>query len=275
MKLCVNYLEETKALLEEGKIDFIDYIKLFSINGDWSPLSWCIQRKDVMFHGIIGEHESNVGEIDFLKGRDLEKQREIFEISRTPYISTHINARYGEIPKEENALKIIVNNVELLRKEFQRAIILENVPVPLEREDTRFYSQPEFISKVIEETGCGFLLDLGHARVAAERLNIPFDEYISRLPMHRLIETHLAGCMECVDGGITANHSKMNEEDYLFLEDLLKETQTLRVVTLEYGTIKSGITKRSCPVVSYGKIDEQAKREVYEQLIRLKQMLGK
>ncbi len=37
MKLCVNYLEEVKALVEE-KIDFIDYIKLFSINEDLSPL---------------------------------------------------------------------------------------------------------------------------------------------------------------------------------------------------------------------------------------------
>jgi hypothetical protein len=38
MKLCVNYLEEVKELVEEGKIDFIGYIKLFSINGDLSPL---------------------------------------------------------------------------------------------------------------------------------------------------------------------------------------------------------------------------------------------
>ena len=273
MKLCVNYLEETKALLEEGKIDFIDYIKLFSINGDWSPLSWCIQHKDVMFHGIIGEHESNVGEIDFLKGRDLEKQREIFEISHTPYISTHINARYGEIPQEENALKIIVNNVEMLRKEFQKEIILENVPVQKDREETRFYSQPEFISKVIEETGCGFLLDIGHARVAADRLHIQFEEYINQLPMHRLVETHLAGCMECLDGDIIANHSKMNEEDYVFLENLLKETKTLRVVTLEYGTIKEGLTKKPCPVVQYGTINVQAKTEVYEQLMRLKEMI--
>ena len=32
MELCVNYSEEVKELLEEGKIDFIDYLKLFSIN---------------------------------------------------------------------------------------------------------------------------------------------------------------------------------------------------------------------------------------------------
>ena len=51
MKLCVNYLEETKELLEEGKIDFIDYLKLYSINDDLSPFNWCISKRDVMFHG--------------------------------------------------------------------------------------------------------------------------------------------------------------------------------------------------------------------------------
>lgn len=51
MKLCVNYLEETKELLEEGKIDFIDYLKLYSINGDLSPFDYCISKRDVMFHG--------------------------------------------------------------------------------------------------------------------------------------------------------------------------------------------------------------------------------
>ena len=275
MKLCVNYLEETKALLEEGKIDFIDYIKLFSINGDYSPIDWCVKHKDVMFHGIIGPHESNIGERDFLEGRDLEEQRRVFELSKTPYISTHINARYGEIPQKEEALEIILSNVEMLRKEFGREIILENVPARRDREETKFFSDPEFISKVISETGCGFLLDLGHARVAADVLEIPFEDYIQRLPMDKLIETHLAGCMERMDGTLGANHSKMNEEDYRFLEDLLQNTKTLRVVTLEYGTISTKMTKLPCPIVEYGKINEQAKEEVLEQLLRLKEMLNK
>ncbi len=275
MKLCVNYLEETKALLEEGKIDFIDYIKLFSINGDYSPIYWCVEHKDVMFHGIIGEHESNIGEKDFLAGRDLEEQRRLFDLSNTPYISTHINARYGEIPKEEEALDIIIANVETLRKEFGREIILENVPARRERIETMFYSSPEFITKVIKETNCGFLLDLGHARVAAENMDIPFEDYIQRLPMDQLVETHLAGCMERVDGTLSANHSKMNEEDYLFLERVLKECPTLRVVTLEYGTIGAKMTKNPCPIVEYGKIDPKAKEEVLEQLLRLKEILGK
>ncbi len=276
MKLCVNYLEETKELLEEGKIDFIDYIKLFSINGDYSPIDWCITKKEVMFHGIIGEHESNIGEVDFMEGRDIEEQKRIFAISKTPYLSSHINARYGNIPSNsDEALAIILKNVEKLRECFHMEIALENIPAYPINNELCFYAIPEFITKVITESGCHFLFDIGHARVAADRLHIPFEEYVERLPMDKLIEMHLAGCMQRKDGVLLANHSKMHEEDYLFLEKWLSRSQTLQVVTLEYGPIGKDITKLPCPYVEYGTIDQQAKKEVLEQLLRLQQMIRK
>lgn len=58
MKLCVNYLEETKELFEEGKIDCIDYIKLYSINGDLSPFEWCVSKRNVIFHGACARRKN-------------------------------------------------------------------------------------------------------------------------------------------------------------------------------------------------------------------------
>ena len=121
----------------------------------------------------------------------------------------------------------------------------------------------------------GFLFDIGHARAASETLGMPFDEYVERLPMHKIVEVHLAGCVHDLDGHLRPNHSKMNVEDYEFLEKLLEKQSTLRVVTLEYGTLGNKNTLEECPVVEYGKINEQAKSELYEQLIRLKEILKK
>jgi hypothetical protein len=81
MKLCVNYLEETKALIEEGKIDFIDYIKLFSINGDLSPIDWCVTKKDVMFHGIIGETGSNIADRNFFENSIKKQANRVAKLS--------------------------------------------------------------------------------------------------------------------------------------------------------------------------------------------------
>lgn len=52
---------------------------------------------------------------------------------------------------------------------------------------------PTFIRTVIEEAGCGMLLDVSHARLAAERLRMPYEEYFAGLPTHAVRELHLTG----------------------------------------------------------------------------------
>lgn len=217
----------------------------------------------------------NIAEKDFLDYCDITKMKECYTCSKTPYISFHINCSKGNLQDEEEAFNILKENVSRLRKEFNKDIILENVPAfRTRKEEYNFYANPEFITKVINETNTGFLFDISHARVAADILNIPFNEYVKRLPMDKLVEIHLAGCMKDSNGIIDANHSKMNEEDYIFLEELLKTSKTLQVVTLEYGTPINRKIDNS-PTVEYGKVNELAKKEIYEQLIRLKEMLGK
>ena len=216
----------------------------------------------------------NIAEKDFFEYCDIAKTKECYNLSKTPYISFHINCSKGNLQNEFEALDVIKENVSRLRKEFNKDIILENVPAFRSRkEEYNFYAKPEFISKVINETNSGFLFDISHARVAADVLNIPFDEYVKRLPMDKLVEIHLAGSMKD-DKGLVDNHSKMNDEDYLFLEELLKTSKTLKVVTLEYGTIECKKIN-DCPTVNYGRVNLKAKEEVYEQLIKLKEMLGK
>ena len=118
MKLCVNYLEETKELLEEGKIDFIDYIKLYSINGDLSPIDYCITKKDVMFHGFVGSKGANIADKNFFEDRDMDLQKHYIEITKTPYISMHINAMEEPIPNKDEAIDVIKENVSRLRDEL-------------------------------------------------------------------------------------------------------------------------------------------------------------
>lgn len=274
MKLCVNYLTEVRELLEEGKLDFIDYLKLYSINNDLSPFDWCASKKKVMFHGMVG-NLSNLITKDFLKGRDVELQKLYYKKGNTPYISGHINIdRDGEIDEKESE-ELLKNNINSIKETFDMKVIIENVPASRDNTKNHFCTYPDYITKVVTENDCGFLFDLSHARVASEVLGIPFNEYVERLPMDRLVEIHLSGCILRKDGSLSANHSKMNEEDYIFLEDAIKKYKTLEVVTLEYGPFLDDELTIECPAVSYERVDEVAKKEVYEQLLRIKNILGK
>ena len=97
-------------------------------------------------------------------------------------------------------------------------------------------------------------------------------DYINSLPLDKVKEIHLSGCLRNEFGEIIPNHSKMNEEDYEILDYLMKECKMLKVLTLEFGPydIHTNIT---IPV--YGKVNNELKEAVYENLLKLKDILNK
>lgn len=274
MKLAVNYLQEVQELLEEGKLYFIDYLKLYSINGDLSPFDWCANHSNVLFHGFVG-NASNVADIKFWENRDIELQKEYYLNGKTPYISLHINTNDKEIQTEEETFNTIIENVRKVKEVFGMEVILENVPARHNDRSKDFLASPEFITKVVNETDCGFLFDIGHAKQAAYVLEIPFNEYVDRLPMNRLIEVHLSGVSVAEDGMVWPLHGKMNEEDYEFLKDAIKKYDTLQIVTLEYGAWAKDEETCGYPVPKYGVVNEEIKNEVYEQVMRIKEIMNK
>lgn len=275
MKLCVNYVMELREIFEECETDFIDYIKLYSIDNDLTPFDWCASKKEIMFHGQVGKM-SNVGDSDFVDTRDFELTKEYFKRGNTPYVSSHIARTVEDGKCEEEVFETIKRNVKILKYIFEgMPVILENVPTNESKPSNYFLSSPEFITKVVNECDTGFLFDIGHARVAAEGLNIPFEEYVSRLPMDRVVELHLAGCMLQTNGKLAANHSKMNEEDYEFTKMALQKYPTLQTVTLEYGPVLDTYDLvNPCVLIKADSINQEAKAEVIEQLNRLKEIIA-
>jgi uncharacterized protein (UPF0276 family) len=52
---------------------------------------------------------------------------------------------------------------------------------------------PEVVTAIVRATGCGLLLDVSHARLAARRLDMDARAYIGRLPLDATREIHLTG----------------------------------------------------------------------------------
>ena len=105
-----------------------------------------------------------------------------------------------------------------MKQIVKQILNLENIPYKTYYDHCTYLLEPEIISQIIYDNDCMFLFDISHARKAAMYLNIPFEEYVSRLPMDRVIEFHLAGMYTCKNGVRMDYHGKMNEEDYIFLE---------------------------------------------------------
>jgi uncharacterized protein (UPF0276 family) len=108
------------------------------------------------------------------------------------------------------------------------------------RHGPAYVFDPAFISSVVEEAGCGFLLDLAHARVAACYRGEPVQDYLARLPLDRTIEIHVSGPRPLHSDGAADDsrlfdaHEPLQEEDYALLDWVLQRTRP-QAVTLEYS----------------------------------------
>ena len=301
MQIGVNYLKEVEELFNEKKIDFIDYFKLYSLNGDVSGADWCIANRFLMFHGIIGQ-VSAFGEKDLIKYTDIEKTKEMIKKSKTPYLSAHICVK-DKTQSKEVTIDALKENIKIFKQTFNKEIVLENIPYRKYYEHCIYLIDPELISKIIYENDIMFLFDISHARKAAEHLNMTLEEYCDKLPMDRAVEFHLVGMYEFPDisnpeiaqkytkrqiefikynletkGRYLDNHGKMNEEDYLFLEKAIKKYPSLKYITLEYGSIEYDSFKEAdmtYPICSFDKVNQVAKNEVLEQLLRIKEIVKK
>jgi uncharacterized protein len=120
---------------------------------------------------------------------------------------------------------------------------------------------PEVIRAVAEVTGCGLLLDLSHARLAAHRLGRDAWDYLAALPLARTREVHLTG-LQVFDerwsaffgrDGLPAaavaplvgrliDHLPLTDEDWAFTRRALERVRqgswgTPWIVALEYGGV--------------------------------------
>lgn len=78
---------------------------------------------------------------------------------------------------------------------------------------------PEVIHAVVEATGCGLLLDLSHARLAARDLGLDARAYIDALPVDCVREIHVTG-IQVFDAAwvAKARAAGLDHEDYRIFE---------------------------------------------------------
>jgi len=176
--------------------------------------------------------------------------------SATPWLSVHLDQGWAflayrwpgpsPVPRAL-ARRWAVRSVRRLQDECQASVsgrppvLVENVP-RWSRSRLAYTADPAFISQVVEESGCGFLLDLAHARVTAHYLREPVRDYLARLPLDRLVEVHVSGPRPGPhpDGRLIDAHQSMLEVDYELLAWVLERWRP-RAVTLEYSKDRAQI----------------------------------
>jgi uncharacterized protein (UPF0276 family) len=256
MYLAINYSSPAAKLIHAGKIN-IDYFK----TPDWN---WMVEEaqslRPVAVHFTLEAGNDSLGAVDW------DKVRQLSQATQTPYINLHLDARQSYYPdftvdtsnaiEVKRVIDIILADVMCVVKRFgPERVILENSPYRREEGNTmRLCVIPELITRVVNETGCGLLLDISHAIIASRYLSMETDEYISLLPMHQLKEMHFAGVHMDQITNRWMDHLSIQESDWNWLDWVLTgihsgEYKSPWLLAFEYGGVGGPFEWRSNPEV--------------------------
>lgn len=154
-------------------------------------------------------------------GLDLEHLDRLARLERRirpGLVSDHLSwsaARVGDsplclpdllpLPYTEEALSVIVDNVDRAQTRLGRRLLIEN-PSTYLRFTQSALSEPAFLGALVRATGCGVLLDVNNIYVSARNHGADpatvLIEFLTEIPAEAIGELHLAGhAVRLLEGG--------------------------------------------------------------------------
>ena len=102
------------------------------------------------------------------------------------------------LPYTDHSLTRIVNHIDQVQSALGYQMLLENPSSYLAFEDSTI-SEPEFLTQITKQSGCGLLLDVNNIFISTTNLDFDPQGYINQLPLAHVAEIHIGGHDEQVD----------------------------------------------------------------------------
>jgi hypothetical protein len=234
IQLAVNYSNESEGLLRSGKIAF----HLFKLP-DWPDL---VDRLGKAYPAYI--HFTLAVGVGELELADWPLILRLLDLTHTPRVNVHLisppTLDYRDPRQVEALIQSVISELRFIgAKMGMDRVILENAPIAESGEDYLLpVVAPEVIARIVRETGCGFLLDLAHARLVCRMLGVDERAYLSILPVERLQELHITGVG--FHEARWVDHLPMQPEDWALLGWSLEQIRCgkwarPKIAAFEYG----------------------------------------
>lgn len=243
MRLAVNWSPQAERLLLDGKID-IDLWKC----SDWPELvEPALKTKPAYVHFPLRAGDGSVP--------DWESVRRWMERTGTKNVNMHLGVTVKDVPDIPFASRDPLHRgkvIDAMVRDVLAAgnaigmekIIVENLPThphdEVESKPLHCCIEPETVRTVIERTGCRLLLDIDHARIAADVLGMDARSYIESLPIDRIGELHMSGVRRI--NGLLEDHMGMSDACWEYVDwaiDRMRDAHwnTPDICAFEYGGI--------------------------------------
>ena len=160
-------------------------------------LDACTERFATVSHSV----SLNIGGEDALDGELLEKTAALCERLQAPFFSDHVcySSVQGQpvhdllpLPFSQQALEHTAARICQVQQQVGRPLVLENATFYAHMPGAQM-DEATFIGQLLEAGDCGLLLDVNNVYVNSQNHGFDAQQFIDRMPMHRVRQLHLAG----------------------------------------------------------------------------------
>jgi uncharacterized protein len=190
----------------EARIDWIELLSDNFLAFGGRPaevMKRVASRYPIALHGV----SLSIGSVDPLDGDYLRGLYRLIEMTGARWFSDHLcfSSAFGvhyhdllPLPFTEEAVEHTCRRIDEVQAKAPRR---GGAPVPFLLENPSYYitfgdsemGEAEFLSRVVERTGCGLLLDVNNVFVNATNHGYDARRFIDALPLAAVGQLHLAG----------------------------------------------------------------------------------
>lgn len=198
--------EQTADLILEQGSMFTEILVEDQMRHGFMPekLQSFIDRGGVVIpHGI----SLSLGSAEGPQFKNLDSMNRLADDCESPFVSEHISfvesagvsvGHLTPVPRTDDMLAIFIENVQRVQQELEVPLVLENIAALIEWPDAEM-SEAQFIRRLVEQTGCGLLLDVSNLYAQSMNHQLNLEETLDELPLDQVKYMHIAG-------GIMKNH---------------------------------------------------------------------
>ena len=137
------------------------------------------------------------------------------------------------VPYDWDVLDLIAERIRYIRSVIGCQFLIENNVYYAETPEQQM-SEPEFLNRLSQVSGCGILLDLHNLYVNACNHRISPERFLRDLDLRHVVEIHLAGGDDLL-GFYTDSHAgPVAPPVWELLEETLRAAPAVRAVTFEF-----------------------------------------
>ncbi len=211
----IGYREPLRSgiFLNRSKIDLLEITSDHYMDASPSKLD----ELDLLSeHFTLVPHslDLSLGSAEGVDEAYLDKLAALLERVRPPWFSDHICftraggisiGHLAPVPFTTEALDVLLSNIEKVKKTVPFPLVVENITYNVTFPSSQM-SEGDFISRLLNESGCGMLLDVTNLYINSANLGYDWRDYLNSIPLDRVVQIHFVGS-HAHNGRLTDAHA--------------------------------------------------------------------